>query len=283
LQVQKLEAIGQLAAGIAHEINTPAQYIGDNMGFVQESFGNIQTVLDQYAQLLHTVKAGPVSPERIEEIEATIKQSQTDYLMQEIPAAIEESLEGLAQVTRIVQAMKEFSHPGVEGKTAININKAIESTITMSRNEWKYVADLETDFQPDLPLVSCLAGEFNQAVLNILINAAHAIAEVVEGSSEGKGKIKVTTRQDGDWVETRISDTGPGIPAEIGARVFDPFFTTKDVGQGTGQGLAIAYSVITEKHGGTIAFEAETGQGTTFIIRVPIESISEKLEAVHVE
>jgi len=283
LQAQKLEAIGQLAAGIAHEINTPAQYIGDNVGFVQESFGTIQTVLDHYTQLLQGVKAGPVSPEWIEEIETAIEQGQTAYLMQEIPAAIAESLEGLAHVTRIVQAMKEFSHPGVEGKTAININKAIESTITMARNEWKYVADLETDFEPNLPLVSCLAGEFNQVILNVLINAAHAIAEGVEDTPEGKGMIRVATRQDNDWVEIRISDTGPGIPAELGSRVFDPFFTTKDVGRGTGQGLAIAYSVIVEKHGGTITFETEPGQGTTFIIRIPIKSEAEALDADHVE
>lgn len=175
----------------------------------------------------------------------------------------------MEQVTRIVRAMKEFSHPGKGGKALTNINKAIENTITVSRNEWKYVSDVVTEFDPELPLVPCLPGEFNQVILNLIINAAHAVAEKV-GTSAEKGSITVSTLKQDTWAEIRISDTGPGIPEEIQSRVFDPFFTTKEVGKGTGQGLAIARSIIVDKHGGSLAFDTEPGAGTTFIIRMPL-------------
>lgn len=283
LQAQKLKAIGQLAAGIAHEINSPAQYIGDNVGFLHDAFGKIINVFEKYDQLLKAARTQSISLNLITDVDQTADEAQIGYLLEEIPIAIEETLEGLYHVTRIVKAMKEFSHPGVEGKTAIDINKAIESTITMARNEWKYVAEMETDFDPDLPPVSCLPGEFNQVILNMLINASHAIADTVENSPNGKGKIAVATRQDGEWVEIRISDTGSGIPEEARPRIFDPFFTTKEVGQGTGQGLALAYAAIVEKHQGTITFDSEMGQGTTFIIRLPLASNdSEQVEAIDV-
>lgn len=280
LQAQKLEAIGQLAAGIAHEINTPAQYIGDNVEFLQESFEQISYVFQKYSNLLNVVKSKSNSSEQIAELEAAKNQVRIDYLLEEIPLAIKETLEGIHHVTRIVGAMKEFSHPGVEGKTALDINKAIESTITMARNEWKYVADVETDFDPDLPSTPCLPGEFNQAILNVIINAAHAIGEATGNGLKGKGKITITTRRDSDWVDIRIRDTGTGIPKKIRQRIFDPFFTTKEVGRGTGQGLAISYSAIVEKHKGNITFETEAGQGTTFIIRLPLVSEDEQLEIV---
>jgi signal transduction histidine kinase len=166
--------------------------------------------------------------------------------------------------------MKEFSHPGVNDKTEIDINKAIMSTFTVARNEWKYVADVVTELAPDLPLVACCPGEFNQVILNILVNAAHAIGDVVGDASQGKGTITVRTRRDGKWIEIQISDTGAGIPAAVQPKVFDPFFTTKPVGKGTGQGLAIAHSVIVEKHNGSIRFETREGEGTTFIVRIPV-------------
>jgi signal transduction histidine kinase len=167
--------------------------------------------------------------------------------------------------------MKEFSHPGQEEKTAVDINKAVESTITVARNEWKYVADMVTDFDPALPTVPCFPGELNQVILNLLINAAHAIADVVDQCPTGKGVIKVMTRRKEDWAEIQISDTGSGIPAEIRSRIFDPFFTTKAVGKGTGQGLAISHAVIVEKHGGSIDLDTEEGRGTTFTIRLPLK------------
>jgi PAS domain S-box-containing protein len=272
-QAQKLESIGQLAAGIAHEINTPTQYVGDNTRFLQEAFEELLRLQERYAALVEAAKAGPVPPEMLEEIEEAMDEADIEYLSAEIPKAIQQSLEGVERVATIVRAMKDFSHPGVEEKTATDINKAIESTITVARNEWKYVADVVTDFDPSLPLVPCLAGELNQAILNIIINAAHAIADVVGDGSNGKGTISVKTRRDGDCVEVRISDTGTGIPEGARSKIFDPFFTTKDVGKGTGQGLAITHSVIVQKHGGSITFETEVGKGTTFIIRLPIKEV----------
>jgi len=171
--------------------------------------------------------------------------------------------------------MKDFSHPGSEEKKLIDINKAIETTITVARNEWKYVAEVETHFDSDLPLVLCHAGEFNQVILNLLVNAAQAIAEAVGDGSHGKGKITVSTAHDPDWAEISISDTGAGIPEAVRSRVFEPFFTTKPVGKGTGQGLALAHTAIVRRHRGKIWFDSEVGKGTTFYIRLPLEESSE--------
>jgi signal transduction histidine kinase len=198
-----------------------------------------------------------------------VERADSGYLLEEIPKAIEQTLEGVTRVSRLVGAMKEFSHPGTKEKIPLDLNHAIENTITVARNEWKYVADLETEFDPLLPLISCQPGEFNQVTLNLIVNAAHAIADVVGKGGSTKGKIKIQTRDSTEWVEIRIQDTGSGIPEKVRARVFDPFFTTKEIGKGTGQGLAIARSVIVDKHGGTIHFETEEGKGTTFIVRLP--------------
>jgi signal transduction histidine kinase len=269
-QAQKLEGIGQLAAGIAHEINTPLQYVGDNARFLGECFVEISTALEAYARLLAAAEEGAIAPEVLGEAKSALEEADIEYLCEEVPRAIQQSLEGVERVTRIVRAMRDFSRPGVEEKTAIDINEAIVSTLTISRNEWKYVAEMETDFAADLPPVPCLAGELNQVILNLIINAAHAIAEAVGDGSGGKGTITIGTRCDGEWVEIRVRDTGTGIREKIRPRVFDPFFTTKEVGRGMGQGLSIAHSVIVDKHGGEIRFETETGKGTCFIIRLPL-------------
>ncbi len=267
---QKLEAIGQLAAGIAHEINTPTQYISDNTRFVQEAFGEVKPALEQCHRLLEAVKQNAVTEQMVREVEEAMQTADPEYLLTEVPKAVQQSLDGLRRVAKIVQAMKDFSHPGSESKTAVDLNRAIESTITVARNEWKYVSDLVTEFDPELPPVPCLPNEFNQVILNMLVNAAHAIADVVGHGEKGKGKITVSTRRMGDWVEVRISDTGTGIPEAVRPKVFEPFFTTKPVGKGSGQGLAIARSVVVDKHGGNIDFETEVGKGTTFIIRLPL-------------
>lgn len=270
-QAQKLECVGQLAAGIAHEINTPMQYIGDNVRFLQDAFRDLKIVLTSYGQLLAAAKGNALSGETVQQIAARVEHAEVDYLLEEIPKSIEQTLEGVTRVSTLVGAMKEFSHPGTKEKTPLDLNHAIESTITVASNEWKYVADLETDFDPSLPLISCLPGEFSQVILNLIVNAAHAIADVVgEGGSE-KGTIRIETHNCPEWVEIRIQDTGSGIPEKARSRVFDPFFTTKEVGKGTGQGLAIARSVVVDKHGGTIHFETKEGKGTTFIIRLPHE------------
>ena len=269
-QNRKLKAVGRLAAGIAHEINTPTQYVGDNIVFLQESFSLLLNLMARYRQLKEAAREGAVPQELVAEIESLAKEIDDDFLREEIPKAIEQSLQGIERVATIVRAMKDFAHPGPAEKIGLDINRAIESTLTVSRNEWKYVADLITDFDPDLPLVPCIPGQFNEAILNLIVNAAQAVGEAVEQRSNGKGQIAVSTRRAGDWAEIRIRDTGTGIPPEARSRIFDPFFTTKDVGDGTGQGLAIARVAIVEKHGGTIDFETAVGKGTTFTIRLPL-------------
>ncbi len=264
--VQKLESIGQLAAGIAHEINTPIQYIGDNGKFLEEAFRDLLL----YAEACGRRQAQlPVSSERDDPARDPLEED-LDYFREEIPKAIEHLLHGVEQVARIVGAMKEFSHPGPLEKIPVDINRGIESTILVSRNEWKYIADVTTDFDPELPPVPCLAGDFNQVILNLIVNAAHAIAEVRK-DSDPKGSIHITTRKYDGYAEIRVSDTGCGIPQAIQSKVFDPFFTTKPVGKGTGQGLALAHSVIVQKHKGRIRLESQPGRGTTFIIQLPLE------------
>ncbi len=269
-QVQKLEAIGQLAAGIAHEINTPTQYIGDNTRFLQDAFADFNAVLEAVERLLRAARNGGISDQMLDQVEAALHKADIDYLKKETPLAIEQSLEGVGRVAGIVRAMKEFSHPGGDQKQAIDLNHAIENTLMISRNEWKYVAEVVTDLDPDLPPVPCLPGDLNQVILNVVVNAAQAIGDVVKESGQSAGRITVRTRHDDDHVEISVEDTGAGIPKELQSKVFDPFFTTKEVGKGTGQGLAIAHSIVTDKHGGTIAFQTEPGRGTTFIIRLPL-------------
>ena len=256
-QAQRLESIGQLAAGIAHEINTPIQYIGDNAVFLEGAFGDLVNLFENSNPNL----PAPQSGEPPEEL---------SYLREEIPKAIQQIGEGAKQVARIVRAMKDFSHPGPVEKVPIDINRAIESTILVSKNEWKYVAEVSTDLDPNLPPIPCVAGEVNQVILNLIVNAAHAIAEnQKEGST--KGSIQISTRHDEDFVEILVKDTGCGIPKAIQSKVFDPFFTTKPVGKGTGQGLSIAHALIVQKYHGEIRFESEPGQGTTFVIHLPLE------------
>ena len=272
LQAQKLESVGQLAAGIAHEINTPVQYIGDNVRFLRDSFSDLVVLNSEYARLLAAGRNAETTPEIVQEVSRAVDKADVDYLFAEIPAAIEQALEGVSRVSSLVSAMKEFSHPGTGEKVPLDLNHAIESTITVARNEWKYVADMKVDLDETLPLVSCLPGEFNQVVLNMIVNAAHAIADVTAQGGPEKGLITILTRSLSGCVEIRIQDTGSGIPEKVRTRIFDPFFTTKEIGKGTGQGLAIARSVIVDKHQGSIDFETEDGHGTTFIIRLPCES-----------
>jgi len=272
-QAQKLEAIGQLAAGIAHEINTPIQYAEHNLRFIQESFADLKQLLDHHQILLLAAEAGNIPPDLLREVRRLLDQVQGGSLVGEIPVAIEEALQGTERIAKIVKAMKEFSHPGTGNKdkpVATNINQAIESTITVARNEWKYVADMVTEFDSAMPPVPLFAGEFNQVILNLLVNAAHAIAERLGKNNRTKGTITVSTRRDNGWVEVRVCDTGAGIPEAVRHRIFEPFFTTKGVGQGTGQGLALARSVIVERHQGELRFETEMNQGTCFIIRLPL-------------
>jgi signal transduction histidine kinase len=279
-QAQKLESIGQLAAGIAHEINTPTQYIGDNVRFLKDAFEDLKSALESNERLLRSARGEAVPGETEKEAEAAIAKADVEYLSDEVPKAIDQALEGVARVAKLVSAMRDFSHPDTKEKVLLDLNHAIDSTVTVARNEWKYVSDVETDFDASLPLFSCLPGEFNQVILNLIVNAAHAIGDVVKKGDSEKGKIKVQTRACPEWVEIRIQDTGSGIPEKVRARIFDPFFTTKEIGKGTGQGLAIARSVVVDKHGGSIHFETEEGKGTTFIIRLPFDGKAMTTKAV---
>lgn len=270
-QAQKLEAVGQLAAGIAHEINTPTQYVADNVRFLQDGFGDLGKVLKVYEKTLAACSMGEPTHELLQELQDVVKAADLEYLEEEIPKAIEQTLEGVGRVSTIVRAMKEFSHPGTGEKTITDIHKAIESTLIVCRNEYKYVADVVTDFDPALPSLRLLAGDFNQVILNLVVNAAHAIVDAVKETPDARGTISISTRRDGNTAEIRVSDTGTGIPEAVRSRIFDPFFTTKEVGKGTGQGLALARAVIVGKHQGEITFETEAGKGTTFVVRLPIE------------
>ena len=270
LQAQKLESVGQLAAGIAHEINTPIQYVRDNTLFLKDEFENLKTLLDGY-RTINPSAPEYASGETVREMHELSKALDLDYLINEIPRALTQTLEGVEAVAKIVRAMRDFSHPGSEEKFKVDLNHSIESTVSVSKNEWKYVADVELNLHSDLPLVSCYVGEINQVLLNLVVNAAHAISEATDEGKIGKGKITISTKAEEDHVEIFISDTGTGIPESIKTRVFDPFFTTKKVGKGSGQGLAIAYSTIVEKHGGELDFTSEVGKGTTFRILLPIE------------
>jgi PAS domain S-box-containing protein len=269
-QAQKLEGIGQLAAGIAHEINTPTQFVGDNIRFLKDSWGPVSEFMNFCGTMQAECAAGPVSSEHLLQFCELHKKCDLEYLSEHIPKAIDLSLEGVKRIAKIVKGFKEFSHPGSEEKQTINLNQAIETTISVAKHEWKYCADVVTAFDDDLPAVPCLVGEFNQVILNLIVNSAHAISNAAEKNGSGKGTITISTRQDGDWARIAVADTGAGIPMEIRSRVFEPFFTTKEVGKGTGQGLALAHAAIVKRHQGQLWFESELGIGTTFFIRLPL-------------
>jgi PAS domain S-box-containing protein len=269
-QAQRLESVGALAAGIAHEINTPIQYVGDNLRFLHDSFAGLWALVDAYENLRQAAAVGPVATETMNEMKKEVEAADLGYLGEQIPECITQSLEGVERVSTIVRAMKEFAHPGRKDKQVADLNGMLSNALIVARNQLKYVAEVETDFQP-LPPVACHLADLNQVFLNLLINAADAIAEAGAKNGTGElGRIVVRTRQEGERVVISVSDTGCGIPTEIQQRIFDPFFTTKDVGKGSGQGLAIARSIIREKHDGSLTFETAPGQGTTFIVSLPI-------------
>ena len=274
-QTRRLESIGQLAAGIAHEINTPVQYISDNIQFLKDSFKDVLALIDSALSVVRGAKTAPIEDSAIAEIEKMMMDTDSDYIIDEIPRAIEQSITGLQRVSKIVSAMKQFCHPGIEEKQASDINKAVENVITVTRNEWKYVADVITELDETLPLVPCLPGEINQVILNLIINAIDAIKDVIGQRENEKGTIRIRTSHKDSWAEVRISDSGTGIPQEIRSKIFDPFFTSKDVGKGTGQGLAISHSMVVNNHGGTLGFETESGRGTTMIVRLPLRGNNE--------
>lgn len=266
----KLESLGRLAAGVAHEINTPTQFISDNTHFLTDAFAKFEEVIGRYRALRERAAAGADCGEALKAVEAVENEAELDYLLGEIPRCLQQSLDGLARVARIVCSLKEFAHPNSPDRTPADLNRAIETAIAVSRHEWKYVAQIKTELDPELPLVPCVVDEFNQAMLNLVINAAHAIGEALKTRGGERGQITVRTRHEPPWATIEIEDTGTGIPENIRDRIFEPFFTTKEVGKGTGQGLALVHSIIVKHHEGAIDLTTEVGRGTTFIIRLPL-------------
>jgi two-component system, NtrC family, sensor kinase len=266
---RKLEAVGQLAAGIAHEINTPTQYVGDSLHFLKESFEAFALLVARYRSAIQVLRRRESCDNLLPEIEKAEQELDLEYVLANVPGSFECCFDGVNRIANIVRAMKEFAHPDERQKSPADLNQALESTLTIARNEYKYVANLETDLTP-LPPVVCVIGDLNQVFLNLIVNSAHAIEEVVRNTG-ARGRIRVSTCREGDDVRIDIADTGSGIPESIRGRVFDPFFTTKGVGKGSGQGLAIARSIVVDKHGGTLTFESAPGTGTVFTIRLPID------------
>jgi signal transduction histidine kinase len=267
-QGTKLESVGRIAAGVAHEINTSVQFISDSVRFVRHALKDVPRALADYRALAAGVLSGRDVAQQARLAGETDEAADVDYFLKNAPDALDRALEGINRVGSIVRSMTEFAHPDSRTKSDVDINRAVMTTLNMARNEYKSVADVETVLG-DIPCVHCHAGDVNQVVLNLLLNAAHAIGDAVEGTSR-KGRITVGTRLIGDYVEISIADTGAGIPESVRARIFEPFVTTKEVGRGTGQGLALSRGIVVEKLKGSLHFETETGTGTTFFIRLPV-------------
>ncbi|MEM9070674.1 MAG: ATP-binding protein [Myxococcota bacterium] len=255
---QKLKSVGQLAAGAAHEINTPMQFIGDNLEFLRESF-------DELLGLVAFLRARLPNAED-EEIAERIEDADLDFMQSRGPRAFQRANEGVARVTEIVAAMKAFSHPQTQ-RADVDLNGCIQSTLSVAKSEYKYVADVHVELG-ELPMIRCSGGDVRQVLLNLVVNAAHAI----EDRNDGRGEIRIRSWLDGERVGVSVADTGTGVPEEIRARIFEPFFTTKEVGRGAGQGLALAYAVVVEGHGGTLTLDSEVGRGSTFTLRLPLRA-----------
>lgn len=267
VQAQKLEAIGQLAAGVAHEINTPIQYVSDNAGFIADA---VAIVGDAYAtarRVIEEARELGIASDAIAEYDRVNAEHDLVGLLEELPQAASESLEGTAHIAEIVKALKAFAHPGTGEKDTVDLNEVVNAAVVVTRNEWKYVAHVDKDLDPKLPAIPAYRSQLQQVLLVLLVNAAQAIAEM---GAETKGRIVVGTRAVDDTAEIWVEDSGPGIPESLTHKIFDPFFTTKDVGVGTGQGLAIAHNIVVDRHGGDISFENIPNQGTRFLVRLPI-------------
>jgi len=272
MQGQKLEGLGQLAAGVAHEINTPMQYVGDNVFFLHDAFADLLRLIEAYRGVAGELKTNDAHADLVGRIEEAEAAADLSYLAEMVPKAIDSAQEGIGRVRKIVAAMKAFSHPGRAEKSPEDLNDAIECTATISANVWKHVAVMEKALDPELPKVNCLLGEVNQVILNLIVNAAHAIADAQakNGTGDQLGVIRIETGIKEGFAEIRVSDTGCGIPEAVRHRLFEPFFTTKEVGRGTGQGLTLSRSIIVDRHSGYINFVTETGKGTTFVVGIPL-------------
>ena len=275
---QKMESVGQLAAGVAHEINTPIQFIGDNIKFIRQAFENVGSLLDQYDALSLAIKNRQEPSTMIQQLETYRETIDYQFLRSELPEAVTQTLEGVERVATIVRAMRELSQPATEEKTKVNLNRVLENVVAISSNHYRDIAEIQLDLDPKLGTINCLSEEINQTCLNILSNAVEAIAE---NRDQPRGLIAVSTRRDEEEVEVRFEDNGPGIPEAVKNRIFDPFFTTKEVGKGMGQGLAFVYESIVHRHDGTIEVTSPPGGGTTIVIRLPRTDRKEGVRQEH--
>jgi signal transduction histidine kinase len=270
MQSQKMESIGTLASGIAHEINTPIQYIGGNLKFIGSSISDIIKLIDSYESLEEEACSESVSADLIEQCRTQAENTDMAYLRDELPKAVGQSIQGVQQVSSIIQAMTEFSQPSSKIKSLVDINRIVERSLLICKNEWKSVARVELHLAKDIPAFPAHESELNQVVLHLIVNAAHAI----DKKKQDNGQIDVTTKRLPDSVALLIRDNGCGIPDSIIERIFDPFFTTKDVDKGSGQGLAICYDIIVNKHGGRIDVHSIPGEETTFQVKLPITKLA---------
>jgi PAS domain S-box-containing protein len=263
----KLESVGRLAAGLAHEINTPIQYVGDSVHFLRAAFGDLSALLESHRAALKQTALASGAAATLASLEQLERAADLDFLREEIPHAIDRTLDGADRVAAIVRAMKEFAYPDAVEQSPADLNHALNTTLTVARNEYKHAASIETQFG-ELPPVVCNVGELNQVFLNLIVNAAHAIQDA--GKDATSGRISITTQATAHWAEITIADNGCGIAPENLEKIFDPFFTTKAVGRGTGQGLAIARSIVQDRHGGRLDLETALGMGTRFVVRLPV-------------
>lgn len=269
LKAKKLESIGQLAAGIAHEINTPIQDVNNKLEYLKTSCESLLDVVDAFEENLEQ-SGEPISWDgRVQRAEQLKEQYDLGRVRDHLQPAIDESLAGVRSVLEIVRAMKEFSHPGPAEMSVADINKAIQSTLTITRNRWKKVAEMQLELDPALPQVHCRLAEINQVLLNLVVNAADAVAERAAVGSNKMGQITIRTRQEGNWAIIEVEDSGCGILPEHLSEIFDPDFTTKQVGKGTGQGLAITHDIVVNKLKGQLNVVSTPGKGTTFVVKFP--------------
>ncbi|HEY6557892.1 MAG TPA: PAS domain-containing protein [Polyangiaceae bacterium] len=264
---QKLESVGRLAAGIAHEINTPIQFIGDDMHFIRKAFEDVLALCDTYQLFVQRAAGGAVSAADVAEIRDAEARAGLAFVSKNVRPALDAVQEGMTRVTTLVRALKEFGNPDQGERCEADINLELANTLSVSNNELRCVADVELDLGT-LPGVLCCPGDLRQVFLNLLLNAAHSIADVCARTGQ-RGRIKVTTRALEDKVVVSISDTGTGIPEDLRSKIFDPFFTTKEVGKGIGQGLTMARMIVVAKHQGSLTFDTAMGVGTTFHVALP--------------
>ena len=264
---QKLESVGRLAAGIAHEINTPIQYVGDSVHFLRSAFDDFDKLFDSMNRAAGMLPEGAQREAYKHELAELERKYDVEYLRTEVPKAFTRTFDGVERVTNIVKAMKEFAHPDANEQNAVDLLHALETTLLVASNEYKYVAKVRTEFA-ELPQVVCNVGELNQVFLNLIVNAAHAIKD--SGKDCESGQITIRAAAEGDQAVICVSDNGCGVPKENLSKLFDPFFTTKEVGRGTGQGLAISHAIVVDKHGGEISVSSELGVGTQFTVKLPL-------------